>query len=106
MKVVDITEKLSFDSNPRLKIRDMELEINGDAETVLKIMGEISEGTVDEKKTLRLINLLLSGESRERLAELKLQFADYQIVLEEAMRLVTGDGDEEAPGEAETRTTT
>ena len=39
-KVVDITEKLSFDENPVLKIKDIEVEVNADAKTMLGIMGE------------------------------------------------------------------
>ena len=35
-KVLDITEKLSFEGNPRLKIKGRELEVNADAPTMLK----------------------------------------------------------------------
>ena len=44
-KIVDITEKLSFDENPVLKIKDVTVEVNSDAATVLKIMGIFSKGT-------------------------------------------------------------
>ena len=30
-KIVDITEKLSFDENPVLKIKDVTVEVNSDA---------------------------------------------------------------------------
>ena len=36
-KIVDITEKLSFDENPVLKIKDVTVEVNSDAATVLKL---------------------------------------------------------------------
>ena len=43
-KVVDITEKLGFEENPKLKVKDVELEVNADAKTVLQIMGIIGNG--------------------------------------------------------------
>ena len=33
-KIIDITDKLSFDGNPKLKIKDNELEVNADAPTM------------------------------------------------------------------------
>lgn len=103
-KVVDITDKLSFDGNPRLKIKDVEIEVNADAETVLKLLNEI-QGGMTQEKTLRMIDLLITGESKEALKDLKLQFKDYQTVLFAAMDLVVDTG-EDAPGEMETHTTT
>lgn len=103
-KVVDITEKLSFDGNPRLKIRDVEIEVNADAETVLKLLSEV-RGGVTQENALTLIDLLITGENREKLKAMKLQFADYQKVLFAAMDLVV-DGGGETPGEAATHTTT
>ena len=41
-KVVDITEKLSFDENPKIKIKGHEFEVNSDAKTMLEIMGLFS----------------------------------------------------------------
>lgn len=38
-KVVDITDKLSFDENPKIKIKGVEYEVNADARTMLEIMG-------------------------------------------------------------------
>ena len=43
-KIVDITEKLSFDENQVLKIKDVTVEVNFDAASVLKIMGIFSKG--------------------------------------------------------------
>ena len=37
-KVVDITDKLSFDGNPTLVVKGKKLEVNADAPTVLKVM--------------------------------------------------------------------
>ena len=43
-KIVDITEKLNFDENPVLKVKNVTIEVNSDAATVLKIMGLFSKG--------------------------------------------------------------
>ena len=38
-KVIDITEKLTFEGNPALVIKGKHLEVNADAPTMLKVMG-------------------------------------------------------------------
>ena len=42
-KVIDITDRLDFDENPVIKVRGVELEVNADAATMLKVMGLLSE---------------------------------------------------------------
>ena len=69
-KIVDITEKLSFDENPVLKVKDVTVEVNSDAATVLK--------------------------DRKKIDKLNLQFKDFQTIIMAAVDLITGD---EEPGE-------
>ena len=38
-KVVDITDKLTFEENPSLEIKGKTIEVNADAPTMLKVMG-------------------------------------------------------------------
>ena len=38
-KMIDITEKLTFEGNPSLLIKGKKLEVNADAPTMLKVMG-------------------------------------------------------------------
>ena len=38
-KIVDITDKLCFDENPVMQIGTLEVEVNADAETMLRLMG-------------------------------------------------------------------
>lgn len=104
-KVIDITEKLSFDSNPRLRIRDVELEVNADAKTVLSIMGKLGDHPTN-RNVLQCLELLFSTTEREKLDALNLSFPDYMNVVEQAMDLASGTGVEDSQGEAETRTTT
>ena len=45
----DITEKLNFDADPKLKINDVELTIKSDAENVLQILDILQFGSLEDK---------------------------------------------------------
>ena len=42
-KKINITDKLNFNENPVLSIGDLDLEVNADAETMLRLMGIFAE---------------------------------------------------------------
>lgn len=88
-KIIDISEKLSFDQNPVLKIKDIEVEVNSDARTVLEIMGNFKAKS-EVEASLDSVEKLFSAKDREKLDGLKLQFKDYITVISEAMDLVMG----------------
>lgn len=90
-KVVDITEKLSFDGNPYLMIKDKKLEVNADAPTMLKVMDVLSAGESGPKEIMEMIDLMIPEESQKTLEELHLSFNDLVIVVQEAVSLITGD---------------
>lgn len=93
-KVIDITDKLDFSGNPKLKIKEKEYEVNADAETVLKIMGILgTDKEVSPKAVVDMYELLFSVKDRKSIAGLKLQFSDFQKVVEAAIDLVV-DNDE------------
>ena len=97
-KMIDITDKLTFGENPRLRIKDEELEVHADTATVLKIMELLGNGDTGPQEVIRCADLLLGEESRAKL-ETTLPFTDYMMVINQAMTLVTGtDGDEEGTG--------
>ena len=97
-KVIDITEKLDFDSNPKLVIKGKEVEVNADAETVLKIMGEFGDkGDASPKSILSMYELIFSDRSRKELEKMKLSFKDLTTVVHAAMELIIGE--DEAEGE-------
>lgn len=104
-KVVDITEKLGFEENPKLKVKDVELEVNTDAKTVLQIMGIIGNGEdVTPDQILEMCELIFTEDAKEKLDGLQLNFDDYQTVVGCAINLVTGE--EEPVGEYATQATT
>lgn len=98
-KVVDITEKLSFDENPKIAIRGKELEVNADAATVLKVMGIVGDGTnATAKDMLDMYNLIFPKKERDIIEKLKLNFNDFSKLIECAIDVVVGK--EETAGEA------
>lgn len=93
-KVIDITEKLRFNENPALKVKDQVLEVQADAENVLKIMG-LFNGEKDEgKAAIEAAELIFSKEDQKKIKNMKLQFNDYLILIQEAIDLATNDGEE------------
>lgn len=94
-KIVDITEKLSFDENPVLKVKDVTVEVNSDAATVLKIMGIFSKGE-SAKEVLAVYELIFNEKDRKKIDKLNLQFKDFQTIIMAAVDMITGD---EEPGE-------
>lgn len=95
-KVVDITDKLDFDSNPKIKINGKEYEVNADAETVLKVMGLFGD-EVTPADVVKIYELIFEEKARKEITKLKLKFKDFQTVVMYAVNLITGN--EESKGE-------
>ena len=91
-KVIDITEKLTFDGNPKLKIKDVELEVNSDAPTMLKVMGLMGNEEPGIPEILEVYNLMFPEKSRKTIEELKLNFEDLVVVIQEGVALISGEG--------------
>lgn len=101
-KVVDITDKLSFDENPKLKIKGMIVTVNADAETMLKIMGAFGNES-EMQASLKAYDLMFSEKDRKKINSLKLPAKSLMTLIQEAMNLVMGEDEQ---GEDQTRTTT
>ncbi len=94
-KVVDITEKLNYEENPVIKVKDKEIEVNTDAGTMLKIMGLLS----DDKKTgpkeiMEMYHLIFNEKERKKIEQLKLTFTDFTTLVHTAISLVTGENEQ------------
>lgn len=91
-KVIDITDKLDFGGNPRIKIKDIEYEVNADASAMLKIMGILTEKKEPgPEEVLKMYDLLFSDSERKKIEKLKLSFKDFQTFIFSAISLITGD---------------
>jgi hypothetical protein len=95
-RVIDITDKLDFDSNPRISIKGKEYEVNADAETVLMIMGLFDEnGGMTPSQIVKAYELMFSVADRSSIKKLKLQFKDFQTVIMSAIHLIVGSGEDQ-----------
>ncbi len=92
-KIIDITEKLSFDTSPVIKIKDIELKVNDDASTALKMMAIMSDSgdNVGIKEIVDMYQLLFDENDRKKIDALKLKFTDFAELVKTAMGLVTGN---------------
>lgn len=94
-KKIDITEKLSFEESPVLQIKELEIKVNSDAATILKVIGIMSEnGNPGAKDITQMCELLFDKEERQKLDSLKLNMKDFTTVIHEAIDLVTGKGEQ------------
>lgn len=93
----DMTERLKFDDDPVLKIKDTELTIKSDASTVLQLMAVIQEdGEMEASR--KAVDLLFSSKDKKKLDSLNLKMDDFIEVIGVAMSLAVGeDPDEEIP---------
>lgn len=90
-KVIDITEKLSFDENPVLKVADLEIEVRADAENMLKIMGLFSGEKGEIEAAVEAASLLFSKEDQKKINSKKLSMKDYMTLIQEAMNVAMGE---------------
>ena len=85
-----LTDKLKFEDNPQIKIKDTVLTVKSDAETVLKLMDIVSKKGETEG-TIEAVNLLFSAKDIKALNALKLSMADYITVISTATSLAVGE---------------
>lgn len=101
-KVIDITNKLEFSENPKIKIMDKEFELNASAGNVLKIMGMIGDGDPGAKESVEVMGMIFGKDGLEELTQIekdgrKLSTKDLTQVMNLAVDIVMGT--EEEPGE-------
>ena len=97
-KIIDITDKLSFEENPKIKIKDVELEVDASAENLLKVMAHVTDNP-SLSDVMEMCELIFTKESKKDLDALKLNFADYANVVMAAIGLASGNSEEENSGE-------
>ena len=92
-KVVDITDKLTFEENPSLEIKGKTIEVNADAPTMLKVMGLMGREDPGIQEIMEAFGLMFTEKSKKELDKLKLSFRDLIVVVQEAVQLIAGNGD-------------
>lgn len=89
-KVVDITEKLTFEGNPSLLIKGKKLEVNADAPTMLKVMGLMGADDPGVSEILKTYDMMFPEKSKKEIEKLGLGFNDLIVVVQEAVGLIVG----------------
>lgn len=98
-KVVNITDKLNFNENPIMNICGVEVEVNSDAETMIRIMGLFSEKG-ELQAVMDALNLIFSPEDLKKICNLKqngkkLSGKSLMVIVQEAINLVMGEDEGE-----------
>ncbi|MBO5070807.1 MAG: hypothetical protein J6C37_10685 [Roseburia sp.] len=97
-KVIDITDKLNFEESPKIKIKDIEVHLNDDASTMLKVMQKIGDD-VKPADIVEIYNMLIPEADRKKVDKLKLNFANFQTFVKAAISAVTGTDMDDEQGE-------
>lgn len=97
--VYSLTDKLSFDDNPKIEIKGKEVTVKAEAETALKLF-DLLETEGEMKATLKAADLLFSEKDKKYIESLKLSMNDYGILLRTAMDLCIGN-DPDADSDSE-----
>lgn len=92
-KVIDITDKLTFEGNPYLVIKGKQLEVNADAPTMLKVMNYIGGEGVEIERINEAYELIFPEKSRKEIEKMRLSVPDWMVVVQEAVGLVLGEND-------------
>ena len=100
-KIIDITNKLNFDEKPIFKVKDIEIEANNDAVTMLKVAAIFENDKIKMSDILDAYNLLFDEENQRKVNSLKLNIKDFStFVMHTAERLINNG--EEPEGETKT----
>lgn len=91
-RIIDITEKLSFEESPLLMIKGRQLAVNDDAPTVLKIMNFMGGEGVGTDQVNAAYELIFPEKSRKEIEKMKLNMADWTTVVQAAISLIVGEG--------------
>ena len=89
-KIYDITDKLSYEESPVLKIKNIEVRVNDDAPTMIKVMSKLG-AKVTPKDIAEMYELLISEKDRKKVDGLKLNFPDFQKFVKAAIDVASGN---------------
>ena len=95
-KLIDITDKLNFEEKPSVRVKNVDLAINNDAVSMLKVAALFEDGNGKSKDVIEMYHLLFE--------KLKLNMHDFNALISESAKIATGDLTDE--GEAQTPATT
>ena len=102
-KIIDITNKLNFEEKPIIKVKDVELEANNDAVTMLKVVALLDdkENKITPANLINMYKMLFDEENQKKIEALKLSMNDFATLIIQSATLIANDG-EETEGETMT----
>ena len=103
-KLIDITDKLNFEEKPSVRVKNVDLAINNDAVSMLKVAALFEDGNGKSKDVIEMYHLLFDESEREKIEKLKLNMHDFNALISESAKISTGDLTDE--GEVQTPATT
>lgn len=103
-KLIDITDKLNFEEKPSVRVKNVDLAINNDAVSMLKVAALFEDGNGKSQDVIEMYHLLFDESEREKIEKLKLNMHDFNALISESAKIATGDLTDE--GEVQTPATT
>ena len=103
-KLIDITDKLNFEEKPSVRVKNVDLALNNDAVSMLKVAALFEDGNGKSKDVIEMYHLLFDESEREKIEKLKLNMHDFNAIISESAKIATGDLTDE--GEVQTPATT
>lgn len=103
-KLIDITDKLNFEEKPSVRVKNVDLAINNDAVSMLKVAALFEDGNGKSKDVIEMYHLLFDESEREKIEKLKLNMHDFNALISESAKIATGDLTDK--GEVQTPATT
>lgn len=98
--IYDLTDKLKFEENPVIRIKDKDIEVNADATTLLKMM-QISDKDTQES-VLEMYELIFAPKERKKIESLNPSVPDFLAIIQTAMSLIQGEDPDKTLEEEET----
>lgn len=92
-RTIDLTDKLGIGEKPKVIVGDLELEVNDSARNVMRVIDMVS-GDMTPEKVMEACSLLFGKDGRKALEARDLPLSAFIAVLEAAVELVMGGGDE------------
>ena len=92
-----LTDKLKFNDDPQIEIKDKVITVKSDAETVLKLL-DVLQNAGEIEGTKSAMDILLSDKDKKVVKSLNLKMADYMKLAEVVVELALGN-DPDAQGE-------
>lgn len=94
-KIIDITDKLTFEENPKIKIRDVEIELNANALDLIDVIKTFNDDFSIETAEKISDTLFASEEDKKKVRSLNLNMSGLMTLFTECIKIVVGgDGDE------------